>query len=37
MDGEEASKSEQQEPNEDAKKFYRLLEESEKPLYEGCD
>uniref|UniRef100_A0A2N9GFA6 Transposase-associated domain-containing protein n=1 Tax=Fagus sylvatica TaxID=28930 RepID=A0A2N9GFA6_FAGSY len=36
-DGEEASRSEPQEPNEDAKKFYRLLEESEKPLYEGCE
>ena len=37
MDGEEASWSEPQEPNEDAKKFYRLLEESKKPLYEGCE
>ena len=36
-DGEEASRSEPQEPNEDAKKFYRLLEELEKPLYEGCE
>ncbi|GMY20189.1 hypothetical protein FCV25MIE_15428 [Fagus crenata] len=37
MDGEEESRSEPQEPNEDVKKFYRLLEESEKPLYEGCE
>ncbi|CAN1782437.1 hypothetical protein LINPERHAP1_LOCUS15825 [Linum perenne] len=24
------------EPNEDARKFYRLLDESEKPIYNGC-
>ena len=26
----------QQDPNADAQKFYKLLEESESPLYEGC-
>ena len=35
--GRESSGNEPQEPNGDAKKFYRLLEEVKQPLYPDCE
>ena len=35
--GRESSENEPQEPNGDAKKFYRLLEEIKHPLYPDCE
>ena len=37
MCGRESSGNEPQEPNGDAKKFYRLLEEVKQPLYPNCE